>query len=122
MKPEPCPRVGRDCCGSSKFLKKSSIPGGTFCGTGRPRCCGVVRAALKTSIETTAGVTLFAIATKALLASAIGWTTDGAGRLWAKPSLVQLRPEATINPPTKAVTTATMRRALFVPIDIRLGG
>jgi hypothetical protein len=39
----------------------------------RPRwLVGEDRAALNTSIDTTAGVTLFAIATNALLASAIG--------------------------------------------------
>jgi hypothetical protein len=67
----------------------------------------VDRAALNTSIDTTAGVTLFAIATNALLASAIGWTCAALGRLCANPSLVQFIPEATINPPTKAVMAAT---------------
>src|SRR5437868_4709618 len=100
------------------------MPGGTPLGTCvRPRWEVVPDfGALNTSIETTAGVTLFAIATNALLASAIGWTTAGEGRVWANPSLVQLRPDAMINPPTKAVTTATKSRALWVPIDMRLCG
>jgi hypothetical protein len=63
-------------------------------------------------METTAGVTLFAIATNALLASAIGWTIADAGRDCANPSLVQLSPDATINPPAKAVIAATKSRAL----------
>src|SRR5882762_6585448 len=99
------------------------MPGGALGACVRPRWDATPDfGALNTSIETTAGVTLFAIATNALLASAIGWTTAGEGRLCANPSLVQLRPDATINPPTKAVTTATKSRALCVPIDMRLSG
>jgi hypothetical protein len=67
----------------------------------------VDRAALNTSIDTTAGVTLFAIATNALLASAIGWICAALGRLCANPSFVQFIPEAIMSPPTKAVSTAT---------------
>src|SRR5204863_7231649 len=96
MNPEPWPRNGVDRCGMSNWRKKSSIPGGIPCGTwARPRCEPVlVRGALNTSIETTAGLSLFAIATNALLASAIGWTTAGEGRFCANPSLVQLSPDA----------------------------
>src|SRR6185436_2067822 len=123
MKPDPWPRIGRDCCGMSNWRKKSSIPGGTPCGDwARPREVLPVLGALKTSIDTTAGVTLFAIATNALLASAMGWTIADEGRVCANPSFVQLSPDATINPPTKAVTAATKSRALCVPIDMRLCG
>src|SRR5689334_11207017 len=95
------------------------MSGGTPCGTcTRPRVELDVFGVLTTSIDTTAGVTLLAIATNALLASAIGWTTAAAGRVCAKPSLVQLNPDATINPPTKAVIAATTSRALLVAIDI----
>src|SRR5690349_13116796 len=96
------------------------MSGGTPCGSWpRPRAVlFALFGVLRISIETTAGVTLLAIATNALLASAIGWTTAAAGRVCAKPSLVQLNPDATINPPTKAVIAATTSRALLFPIDV----
>src|SRR2546423_7932672 len=95
------------------------MSGGTPCGTcTRPRVELALFGVLTTSIETTAGVTLLAIATKALLASAIGWTTAAAGRVCAKPSFVQLKPDATINTPAKAVIAATVSRAPLGPIDL----
>src|SRR2546423_13678992 len=93
------------------------MSGGTPCGTcTRPRVELALFGVLTTSIETTAGVTLLAIATKALLASAIGWTTAAAGRACAKASFVQLNPAATINSPAQAVIEGTVRLPLLVPI------
>src|SRR5205085_9620968 len=101
------------CYGMSDCRKKSSIHGGTPCGAcARALGAAPVRGALNTSIDTTAGVTLFAIATKALLASAIGWTIAELVRLCANPSLVQFSPDARIKPPTNAITAATKSRAL----------
>src|SRR5688500_822013 len=116
MKPDPEPV---STCGTRGWiwLKKSSKPGGT-CPC-RRRCVSAV-GLLSTEMDTTAGVTWSAISTNALLAWTSGATSDALGLLCAKPSFDRSSaPEAMINPPRKAATTATVHRARDDSEDIK---
>ena len=112
MNPEPLDSCGTFCWRCWNCSKKSSSPGGTCCCCPRrcPRCAVTLRGSRSARMETTAGVTRSAIATKAFdcsmspLASGIS-----RGRALVAPCAcpqgTRSSEDAKMTPPTKAAVT-----------------